>query len=556
MTKMTGIDALMAVLDSYDVEYVFGNPGSTEVVFMDALYEHPRIKYMLALHETVAMGMAGGYSWASGKTGFVNVHTAPGVANAISALYNANVADFNIVLTAGQQDTRLIQREPGLTGDLVSMTKPFTKWSAEVQHPQDIPLMMHRAFKMSGQTPQGPTFLSLPQDVLSREADIEVGRPSWIPSGLRPDPEAIDRAATLLAGAKSPVLFLGFRVSRCGALGEAVELAELIGARVTENRIRAETAFPTDHPLFEGGMWTDVPNAPDVLKDADVVMAIGANFISQLFYTSDQIVNPASKVIHLDTDPWEIGKNQPTDIGILADIKAALRELLTAVSGKMTGDDRAGAQERVSHISDANQRRREVIWEQAQSGGNAEPMSASRLMLGLKEAIPPDTVIVDGGITSSMALRDLLDFGDAESYLAVRDNDGSLGDALPMAMGVKLALPDRPVVGVVGDGNAMYSIQGLWTAAHHQIPVVWVICNNATYRILKLNSMRVLGPEAREKLHSVDLGGPALNFAKIAESLGIDGVQVTRGDEVRPAIERALALGKPALVDAVIDGSF
>ena len=429
MTKMTGIDALMAVLDSYDVEYVFGNPGSTEVVFMDALYEHPRIKYMLALHETVAMGMAGGYSWASGKTGFVNVHTAPGVANAISALYNANVADFNIVLTAGQQDTRLIQREPGLTGDLVSMTKPFTKWSAEVQHPQDIPLMMHRAFKMSGQTPQGPTFLSLPQDVLSREADIEVGRPSWIPSGLRPDPEAIDRAATLLAGAKSPVLFLGFRVSRCGALGEAVELAELIGARVTENRIRAETAFPTDHPLFEGGMWTDVPNAPDVLKDADVVMAIGANFISQLFYTSDQIVNPASKVIHLDTDPWEIGKNQPTDIGILADIKAALRELLTAVSEKMTGDDKAGARERVSSISDANRRRREVIWEQAQSGGNAEPMSASRLMLGLKEAIPPDTVIVDGGITSSMALRDLLDFGDAESYLAVRDNDGSLGDA-------------------------------------------------------------------------------------------------------------------------------
>ena len=556
MAKMTGIDALMAVLDSYDVEYVFGNPGSTEVVFMDALYQHPRIKYMLALHETVAMGMAGGYSWASGKTGFVNVHTAPGVANAISALYNANVADFNIVLTAGQQDTRLIQREPGLTGDLVSMTKPFTKWSAEVQHPQDIPLMMHRAFKMSGQIPQGPTFLSLPQDVLSREADIEVGRPSWIPSGLRPDPEAIDRAATLLAGAKSPVLFLGFRVSRCGALGESVELAELIGARVTENRIRAETAFPTDHPLFEGGMWTDVPNAPDVLKDADVVMAIGANFISQLFYTSDQIVNPASKVIHLDTDPWEIGKNQPTDIGILADIKAALRELLTAVSEKMTGDDKAGARERVSHISDANRRRREVIWERAQSGGNAEPMPASRLMLGLKEAIPPDTVIVDGGITSSMALRDLLDFGDAESYLAVRDNDGSLGDALPMAMGVKLALPDRPVVGVVGDGNAMYSIQGLWTAAHHQIPVVWVICNNATYRILKLNSMRVLGPEAREKLHSVDLGGPALNFAKIAESLGIDGVQVTRGDEVRPAIERALTIGKPALVDAVIDGSF
>ena len=222
----------------------------------------------------------------------------------------------------------------------------------------------------------------------------------------------------------------------------------------------------------------------------------------------------------------------------------------------MTGNERAAARERAARIADSNQRRREVIWERAHSRRDSDPMSDSRLMMELKEAIPQDTVIVDGGITASMALRDLIDFGDAESYLAVRDNDGSLGDALPMAMGVKLAWPDRPVVGVVGDGNAMYSIQGLWTAAHHQIPVVWVICNNATYRILKLNTMRVLGPEARAKLHSVDLGGPALNFARIAESLGIDGVQVTKGDEVRPAIERALALGKPALVDAVIDGSF
>ena len=556
MPRMTGIDALMAVLDAHEVEYVFGNPGTTEVVFMDALYEHPRIKYMLALHETVAMGMAGGYSWASRKTGFVNVHTAPGVANAISALYNANVADFNMVVTAGQQDTRLIQREPGLSGDLVGMTKAFTKWSAEIQHPQDVPLMMHRAFKMSNQQPQGPTFLSLPQDVLSREADIKVGRPTWVAPGLRPDPAAIDQAATLLANAKSPVLFLGFRVSRCGALGEAVELAELVGARVTENRIRAENAFPSDHPLFEGGMWTDVPKAHEVLKDADVVMSIGANFVSQLFYTADEIVNPASKVIHLDTDPWEIGKNQPTDIGILADIKAALVELNVAVAEKMTGDQKAGARERAALIADANQRRREVIWERAHGSRDSDPMSDYRLMMELKDAIPRDTVIVDGGITASMALRDLIDFGDAESYLAVRDNDGSLGDALPMAMGVKLAWPDRPVVGVVGDGNAMYSIQGLWTAAHHQIPVVWVICNNATYRILKLNTMRVLGPEARAKLHSVDLGGPALNFAKIAQSLGIDGVQVTKGDEVRPAIERALAAGKPAVVDAVIDGSF
>lgn len=556
MPRMSGIDALMAVLDAQDVDYVFGNPGSTEVVFMDALYQHPKIKYILALHETVATGMAGGYSWASGKAGVINVHTAPGVANLVSALYNAYVSDFNLVVTAGQQDTRLIQREPGLTGDLVAMTRPYTKWSTEVQHPAYIPLVMHRAFKISSQQPQGPTFVSLPQDVLSREAEIEVGYPSWVPSEYAPDKKAIEKAAELLAQARNPALFVGFRLARCDALKEAVALAELIGARVTENRLRAETAFPSDHPLFGGGMSTDVPGAHKALEDVDVVLAVGANFISQTFYLPEPLVSPSTRVIHLDTDPWEVGKNQPTDVGIVADIKLGLQELISAVSKQMSPGSKKAARERVKQISDENHRRREALWERAQESWDQEPISDIRLMLDLKECLPADAILVDGGVTASVALRDHLDFTEPDSYLAFRDNDGSLGDSLPMALGVKLGQPDRPVVGVIGDGNAMYSIQALWTAAHHRIPVTLVICNNSSYRILKLNTMRVLGREARDKLHSVDLADPPLDFASLAQSFGVHAERVVRPRDIKPALERAINLDEPALVDVVIDPAF
>ena len=553
MPRMSGNDALMAVLEAHDVEYVFGNPGSTEVVFMDALYNHPKIKYILTLHETVAAGMAEGYAWASGKTGFVNVHTLPGVANMLSTLYNANLGDMNMVVTAGQQDTRLIQKDPGLTGDMVSMTRPFTKWSVEVQHPADVPLVMNRAFKMAAQQPQGPVFVSLPQDVLMQEDDIEVGRPSWVPSMTEPDREAIDRAADLLAHADNPALFLGFRLARCGALDETVRLAELVGARVTENYIRAEVSFPSTHPLFDGGMGTDLPSSPETIKDVDVMLVVGANFVSQLFHLPEPVVSPNTKIIHLDTDPWEIGKNQPTEVGVLGDIKVSLRELFNAVDSRITPASRSAAEKRAKSIGDSNRKRREVLWERSQENWDQEPIALNRLALDLRETLLPDTIIVDGAVTSSVTLRNYLDFDDPTSYLAFHDNDGSLGDSLPRAIGVKLARPDRPVVGLVGDGNAMYSIQGLWTAAHHDIPVVLVIFNNATYKILKVNAMRVMGPDVKPRLHSMDLFDPPIDFAKLAQDFGMHGEQVRSPDDLRPALERAINLGKPALVDVVIE---
>ncbi len=543
----------MTVLEAHDVEYVFGNPGSTEVVFMDALYDRPKMKYILTLHETVAAGMAEGYAWASGKTGFVNVHTLPGVANMLSTLYNANLGDMNMVVTAGQQDTRLIQKDPGLTGDMVSMTRPFTKWSVEVQHAADIPLVMNRAFKMAAQQPQGPVFVSLPQDVLMQEDDIEVGRPSWVPSMTGPDKEAIDRAADLLAGADSPALFLGFRLSRCGALEETVRIAELIGARVTENYIRAETSFPSAHPLFDGGMATDLTSSPGTIEDVDVMLVVGANFVSQLFHLPEPVISPSTKIVHLDTDPWEIGKNQSTDVGVLGDIKVSLRELFNAVDSRMTPAARSAAEKRAKAIGDANRKRREVLWERSQENWDQEPIALNRLALDLRETLLPDTIIVDGAVTSSVALRNYLDLDDPTAYLAFQDNDGSLGDSLPKALGVKLARPDRPVVGLVGDGNAMYSIQGLWTAAHHDIPVVLVIFNNATYKILKVNAMRVMGSDVKPRLHSMDLFDPPIDFAKLAQDFGMHGEQVRSPDDLKPALERAINLGKPALVDVVIE---
>ncbi|MEE9325079.1 MAG: thiamine pyrophosphate-binding protein [Dehalococcoidia bacterium] len=554
MPLMSGKEALMETLISEKVEYVFGNPGSTEAVFMEGLYNRPEIQYILGLHETVAMGMAEGYAWASGKPGVVNVHALPGLANALSVLYNAQKADIGLVVTAGQQDTRLMQREPGLSGDLLQMARPFTKWSTEVYHAADIPLVMHRAFKVANQPPTGPVFVSLPQDVLEQREEVETTPPSHAYPPFSPDPEAIDRAAELLARAKRPALFVGFRLSRCDALKEAAQLAEMVGARVYENTVRPEAAFPTNHPLFVGGVSTDSSDAPDIFQDVDVILAVGANFVAQLFYLPKPLINPNTRVIHMDIDPWEIGKNQSTQVGIVGDIKEGLQALTEALRKRMSPEAKRVARARAKEIGEETKKRREVLWERAQHNWDRTPISDTRLMVELRECLEPGTIIVDGSVTASRALRDYFDFSEPKSYLSFRDDDGSLGDSLPMALGVKLAQPDRPVVGIVGDGTSLYSIQALWTAAHYDIPVPIIICSNATYRILKINAVRVMGQKVKDRLHSLDFFDPPIDFARLAQGFGIHGEQVRDPKDLRPALEKALHLGKPALVDVIIEG--
>ncbi len=260
MTRTTAKRALMEIIRAEGVKYVFGIPGATEIHFMDALEGAGDIRYVLGLQEVVCAGMAEGYARATGRPGFLNLHTAPGLAAATPLLYNAQLGRVPLVVTVGQNDSRLLQRDPHLSGDIVGIGKTFAKWSTEVAHAEDVPIAIRRAFKMAMQPPTGPVVVSLPQDVLQQEFDFIEAPSTPVYSRLRPDPAAVRCAVDILAEAQNPLLLVESGVARSEALAEVVEFAELAGARVYQNWM-ADVNFPVGHPQYLGDLDLLTPQA-------------------------------------------------------------------------------------------------------------------------------------------------------------------------------------------------------------------------------------------------------------------------------------------------------
>ncbi|MBI4234026.1 MAG: thiamine pyrophosphate-binding protein [Chloroflexi bacterium] len=558
MARIVGKHAFMEMLKVEGVRYIFGNPGTTELPFMDALQEHPQLQYILALQEATAVGMADGYARATGRPAFANLHVAGGLSNGISMLYDAYRGGTPLVLTAGQSDTRSLLGEPTLSGNLVEMCRQYSKWSAEILHTHDIPAAVRRAFKVAKTPPTGPVFLSLPWNVLDEEAAVEITPSSEGYFRVRPDEGALGRATRLLAAAENPVMLVGDRVAQSGGVAEAVRLAELLGARVYAAAF-SEVNFPTGHPQYLGMLNLNSAAAiRPLLGKADVILAVGTNLFSQFLYT-EPLLDSRAKVVHLDSAQWEIEKTFPVAVGMWADPKAGMGELAELLEEEMTGTTQEAAKTRARAIGGEKQAQRDAFRKQAQQVWEQRPTSVERLMLELKAALPPNAVIADESVSSRPQMMNALEFNEPGTFFSIRG--GALGWVMPGALGIKLAKPDRPVVAVVGDGAAMYSIQALWTAARYNLPVTYVICNNGSYRVLKQNMLTYYGnigaTGRKSQFIGMDFRTPALDYAKLAEGYGVHGFRVQRPEEIRPTLERALGLGKPAVVDVQIDaGTF
>ena len=535
------------------VKYVFGNPGTTEQGFMDALQDYPQLEYILALHEGVAAGVADGYARASGKPAFLQLHINPGLGNAMGMLYNSYRSGTPLVVYAGQHPQRGASQEPILAGDLVRMADPVTKWAAEVQDAAEVPVMMRRAFKSAAEPPRGPVFLSMPTNVLDEEAEMEIAASNRVESATRPDPIAVERLAAMLAEANAPVIIAGDGVSISGGQAELVQLAEATGARVFTT-FAAELPFPSQHPLY-GGLLAVVSGAMlrGQLATADLVIAIGTPVLTLLFPLDEPPFPASAPLVHIDDDIREIGKNWKVDLGILGDPRASLVELLGALRRVQTDEQKEAARARGEQVAASGDQLMGALDAAAKAKWDNRPMGAGRMMSEIADAIAPDTLLFDESITSGGFLTRYLRFGDTgRHYRAI---GGGLGPGMPAPIGIKLARPDRPVISIVGDGAAMYTIQALWTAAHHRIPVVWVIANNQSYRILKLNMLEYLaeGAAGREFVE-MDLTGPDLNFAAIAASFGVKGVRIDDPADIGAAVKEAQEAGEPRLLDVVIDG--
>ena len=555
MPVMTGKHALMEMLKAEGVKYVFGNPGTSESPIMDAIEDHPELEYVLVVQEGVAMGMADAYARATGKPSFVNLHIETGLGNSISLLHNAFDGGTSLVLSAGNKDIRELAQ--GRT-DLAAMTRNMTKWSAEVTHPDAVPVMVRRAFNEAKTPPTAPSFVAFSANSLDGELDADIAASPVAYTRLRPDADAVEAAVRVLAGAENPVLIVGDRVSQSAAVPEAVRVAELLGARVYASSY-SEVNFPSSHPQFGGSVRLGYSDILGLETPPDAVLMVGKMtdgyyMFSQptLRYFSDE-----TKLVHVDADGSGVGRTQPTEVGMVADPKTALADLAESLETGMPGSAREEARGRQVTLA-AEKKARDEAWNsRVRERWDSSPLSAERMMAEIASALPDDTVICNDAVTSSTALHAAVPTDEPGKMYGGRG--GALGWGMGGTLGLKLAYPNRPVVGVLGDGSAMMTIQGLWTAAARNIPVVYVICNNASYRVLKVNmdayKSRIFNEEDPQSQYiGMDFDLP-FNIAGIAESFGMHARRIEDPATLRPAMEEALALDKPALLDVVIDGS-
>ena len=552
--KMTGKQALLEMLKAEGVRFIFGNPGTSEGPIIDILGDYPEFRYILALQESVAVGMGESYARATGAASFVSLHVDSGLANGIALMLDAYNTGTPMVVTSANYDVRKISENKT---DLAELVRPVTKWSVELTHAEQIPSAIRRAFNEANSHPRGPVYVGFTSNALEGTAEMNIVPSHPIFDATRPSLEGIEQASALLLGASNPIMMVGDRVSDDGAIDQAVQLAELLGLPVYQSR-GAEVSFPTTHGQFFGNFSLRVADNRAVLQDVDLVLAVGMDAFEELFYWGDIILKPETKLVHIDPIPGRVGKSEPPDVGIVAHCGLALAELAEAIDGKLSPGDRAEIDQRRAAVIAESQRSRQAFEELVSAKWDGKPMSPARMMAELAAAVPDNAVIVDDAISNRAMLRHYFQAHQRGDIRGVRGQ--SIGGGIGATMGTQCANPDRPVFGIIGDGSAMMTVQGLWTAANDNIPCIFVICNNGMYRVLKVNfniyqkDVLELPETSGGNLLYSDFGTP-FDLASIASSMGVHGERISDPAEIKPAVDRAVASGKPALLDIVIDGS-
>ena len=551
MIRTTGARLLLDLLRQEGVTTIFGNPGTTELPLMAALAGQSELRYVLCLNEAVVMAAADGYAQATRGPVAVNLHAAPGLGNALGMLYDAQRAGTPVIVTAGQHEQGFCPTEPILWADLPRIAQPFVKWAYEVRSIEDLPRALHRAVKTALAPPTGPVFLSLPIDVLRAEAAADPGAPTRIGRGLRGDAATIATAAAILAGAERPLIVAGDTVAHAFAHAPLVALAELLGAPVYMEGLPT-ASFPTSHPLFRGALTRLPVSIRAVLQPHDALLAVGGEVFTHSLPGPVAAIPPALRLVQVDSDPWELGKNFPADAAVLGDPAAVLPDLLQAVAAAMGPAQRQAAAVRGAQNRADIATARAALQARARAEAAHVPIRPLALMQAVGEALPADAAVVEEALSSSREMWELIPVNDPQALFGMRG--GGIGWGIAAAVGVKLALPARPVVALIGDGSSLYTVQALWTAARERAAVVFVILNNHSYRILK-QRVHVLGgrADAPNAYLGMDLTDPAPDFLALARGFGVAAERAGDIPAFRAALARALEARAPALIDVEMD---
>jgi len=515
--------ATLDLLRAFGIAKVFGNPGSTELPFLSDWPDD--IDYVLGLQEASAVGMADGYAQATRNAGFVNLHSAAGLGNALGNIYTAHRNQTPLVITAGQQARSILPLQAFLYAERASeFPRPYVKFSVEPARPQDVPAAIARAYYVAMQPPCGPTFVSVPiddwthptQPLEARNVSREIG----------PDPAAIKSLAAALSASKRPALIVGPGVDRAQAVDLMVRLAEKAKAAVWVSPFSARCSFPERHTQFAGFLHASPAQLSDALRGHDLVVVIGAPVFTFHVEGHASIFDGATTIFQITDDPTAAAVS-PVGTSIVATMKPALNMLLDLLP------------------ETARQTPAGRVLPPAPVAG--DPIPVDFLLHTLSTSMPDHAVLVEEAPSHRPAMQKFMPMRGQDSFYTMAS--GGLGYSLPAAVGVALGKPGIRTVCLIGDGSAMYSIQALWTAAQRKLPLTIVVINNAGY-----GAMRSFGQVMQVRnVPGLDL--PGIDFVKIAQGLGCDAVQVTKSSELKPALARGLSHSGVSLIEVMVDSA-
>ena len=548
---MRGRTVFMDSLRAHGVRAIFGNPGTTESPLLDSLADYPDIRYVTTLHEGIAVSAAVLYAQATGETVVANVHVAPGLGNALGSLYGALKSFAPLIMTAGQQDTRMRLRDPVLGHDLVAMAAPLVKWATQVNSADEMAAVMQRAISIANEAPKGPVFVALPINVMEQETNQGAWTAGPIFADAGADAAGIAAAANILAAAQKPVIVASDDVARGGAVEALVSLAERLGAPVLQDTLRQHIIFPNRHVAYGGTLPLDAAAIRQALGGADAVLMLGGPFFEEVWYDTTRAIAEGTPIVQIVHAAGQLARSFAVEVGVVGALKPAIAALDAALATKLPP---RVSSERMAELTALAQRRRAGAAASLEKSQASRPMTPMHALTQIAAAMPVNGVVVDESVTATGEVARAFDFKTSGDYFGQRG--GGIGQGIAGALGVAVAMPDRPIVAISGDGSAMYSIQSLWTAAHLGLRILFVIFANHEYRVLKHNMdvyrMRFDAQSNRNYPH-MDLS-PQLDFTALARGLGVPSERIDDPDQLAAAVRAAMASSGPHLIEVVVAG--
>ena len=523
-----GAEIVVDILLSEGVSYVFGNPGTTELMLIDAVAKHPQIQYVLGLQEATVVGMADGYARATHRPAFVNLHAAAGLGNSLGALSNASYMNVPLVVTAGQQDHRHIIDDPWLTGDLVTMTKPLCKWAHEVRNIDELGTILRRAFKDANTYPKGPVFVALPQNFMQAETTTFVPAKSIINTSSRAGD--LQRLVTILneCEAHNIVIIAGDEISQSRAVSEVVQLAEILGADVFGSPLHDSVVFPTVHPLWKGVLKPVAADINPILSSYQKVFLLGARGFMTYTYTPVIPIPKEIDLLHLSADPKPLAMTFATSWASVGDIKTSIQAILPDLRPRNPESVKIKLNTRIKEKKEIAQKRKDQLTTRL----GKKPPPPEIAAYALCEALPENALVVDECPATLWPVREHIRISTPDQYHFSKG--GGLGWAMPCAIGVCLANDRKRTFCIIGDGAAMYSPQALWTAAHFQLPITYLVFSNCEYGVLK-NYLRKI--KNVEKFVGLDITHPRVNYQNLAMSMGVQSTFLDNAEKIAQALD-------------------